>query len=164
MRKVLLKTTLAAAMAILVTGCGGGSDNIGSIGSYGGGDNGSTGVDSLKITKSSNSRDFVVKWNKNSGGYSEVIYTDDLNKKRGNGYTATSNSTGTITMVCQELYATAQEISYRCKANNVYYSKSVTLKAGVEYKWLVNYSDGVDFTKGEVQATMTYNDGELYIQ
>ena len=161
MRKVLLKTTLATAMAILVTGCGGGSD---SVGSYGGGDNGSTSTDSLKITKSSNSRDFVVKWNKNSGGYSEVIYTDDLNKERGNGYTATSNSTGTITMVCQERYSTAQEISYRCKPDNVTYSKSVTLKAGVEYKWLVNYSDGVNFTKGEVAAIMTYNDGVLSIQ
>ena len=164
MKNVLLKTTLATAMALLVTGCGGGSDSIGSYGDYVNYDNSGTGTDTLAIAKTINPKGFVVLWDKKSSGYSEVIYTDDLNKKRGNGYTATSNTKGFHKMTCKEVYTDAEEASYKCKPDNVTYTKSVNLKAGVEYKWLVNYSDGSSFTHGDVQAIMTYNDGELSIQ
>ena len=35
MKNVLLKTTMATAIALLVTGCGGGTDSIGNYGDYG---------------------------------------------------------------------------------------------------------------------------------
>ena len=160
--KRVVQVLVAIAAAAAVSGCAlednsseefapeitGGSTNVG--------------ADSLSVAKLISPKGFLVLWNKRAGSYGEVIYTDDLNKPRGVGYPLTSNSTGMHKMVCEEVAADSQGAKYSCKPDNVTYSKTVYLKNGVRYMWLVNY--GFDHTKGEVEATTTYRDGTLYVE
>ncbi len=159
MKKTALKMVLAVAVAALITGCGGGSDSIGSIGK-----GSSSGKDTMAIAKTISPKGFVVLWDKKSSGYSEIIYTDDLNKKRGKAYLMSANSKGFHKMVCKEVYSTTDGAGYSCKADNVTYSHRIYLESGVEYKWLVNYSDGVNFKKGKVEAITTYDGSELNVK
>jgi len=127
-------------------------------------------IDRLVVSKINNN-EFSLHWVKNEGGYGEVIYTDDLSKDRGNGYPFTSNSTGEDDMVCKNgdgsygYTETDTVIYYKCNRINITYNdypSKVRLEKGVEYKWLV--SSGFNHVKGEVEATMIYRDGNLYIE
>jgi hypothetical protein len=100
---------------------------------------------------------FTIYWSKNDNDYAEIIYTDDLDKKRGNGYPLTANKAGEYTLVCSESSKSSDSVRYRCKASNVTYTKSITFKIDKSYMWLPSY--GVEHTHGEIFATMRY-DGE----
>jgi len=156
-----MKSTVVTTLAItLFTGC--------SVGDIGGSESfNSTSVgnqnDSISIAKTITPKGFVLFWTKKAGSYGEVIYTDDLNKKRGNGYPLTSNSTGVMTMPCTMVSYTTSGANFSCKPSNVSYSKSIYLKTGVQYKWLVNY--GFSHEQGEVQKTMEYlGDGSITVE
>ena len=161
MKKTVLKTTIAVAMAMLVTGCGGGGSDE-PISNISG--NSSSGKDTMAIAKTISPKGFIVLWDKKSSGYSEIIYTDDLNKKRGKAYLMSANFKGFHKMVCKEVYSTTDGAGYSCKADNVTYSHRIYLESGVEYKWLVNYSDGLNFKKGKVEAITTYDGSELNVK
>ncbi len=163
-KKCVVTAVLAVAAAVAVTGCGVGEDTS-STSSFDLGDIGGTtnvGADSLSIAKVISPKGFLVMWSKRSGGYGEVIYTDDLNKKRGNGYPLTANAKGVYSLKCEEVSSNSSGADYSCKASNVSYSRRVHLENGVEYKWLVNY--GFEHTHGEVEATMTYRNGTLIVE
>jgi len=157
MNTKLITTSILVAGAMLFSGCSlTDYDEVDT--SY---DGGSTSSSSLDIDKLSNG--FTITWHKNNGGYSEVIYTDDLDKERGIGYPLTSNTTGTFTMPCEFNKEDTYEdrVYYTCYPSNVTYSVSVKLQKNIEYKWLV--SDGFEHTHGEVEFTMIYSDNELLI-
>ena len=153
MKNTILKTTIILALgATLFTGCSVDdfkeSDpfNPSSVGSKN---------DSLAVFKTLSPNGFSVLWVKKAGSYGEVIYTDDLSKKRGNGYPLTSNSTGAHNLKCTLMNSDADGATFSCKPSNVSYSKTVRLKTGVQYKWLVGY--GFSHEHGEVEATMEYH-------
>lgn len=177
MKNRMITTATLAAAVLLFSGCTGGTDikesNYEPIRTADGGEYVSPGSglgtemtdysaasSALRIEKTA--AGFTVTWKKENSGYSEVIYTDELDKERGNGYPLTSNTKGTFTMPCEMSSEDAYEVRYRCYPSNVTYSKRVKLQKGVEYYWLV--SDGVEHQHGEVEASMQYVDGQLVIE
>jgi hypothetical protein len=159
MNKKVITASVLLLGSVLFSGCSMsdyGEEDVGSS-SYDYDDGGSTTSSSLSVKKSYNGFDIV--WNKNNSGYSEVIYTDDLDRTRGRGYPLTSNSKGKFTMPCEYKYEDSDEsynsaVYYTCYPSNVTYKVGIKLVKGVEYKWLV--SDGYDHTHGEVEFTMSY--------
>lgn len=177
MKNSIITTMALAAAVLLFSGCTGGTDikesNYGPIRTADGGDHISSGSgagtdmtdysaasSALRVEKSTTG--FIVTWKKENSGYSEVIYTDDLDRVRGRGYPLTSNSKGTFTMPCELSSEDDYEVRYRCYPSNVTYTKRVKLQKGVQYYWLV--SDGFDHRHGEVEASMQYVDGQLVIE
>ena len=154
MKKIILTTTTILAMA-LFSGCGGGGDLNSQIDDAINGDV-EVGADSLRVDPIDNNTGFLVSWTKNSRGYGEVIYTDDLSKPRGDGHPMTSNSTGIVLMSCKQNYIDYSGVHFRCKLTNVTYGYNITLKPNVEYKWLVSY--GTDHQHGEVANIVTVDD------
>jgi len=121
--------------------------------------------DSLAVAKTIDPNGFTVFWIKKDSSYSEVIYTDDLEKVRGNGYPLTANYEGSYTLKCEKNSYDDTQIVFACTASNTSedYTKWVTLQKGVRYYWLVNY--GFDHVKGEVDATMEYvGNGEITVE
>jgi hypothetical protein len=166
MHTTLWKTTLTLALGtLLFTGCelsDTGTEDLGTT-SFDSSGGSSSMNDSLSVVPANGNTGFLVVWTKRAGGYGEVIYTDDLSKPRGNGYPLTANYTGTYSMPCTMSSHDASSASFTCKPSNVSYSKGVTLRTGVPYKWLVNY--GFDHTKGEVEAVMEYQgDGTITVE
>ena len=117
---------------------------------------------SSKLSVSQMTNGFTINWDKENDGYSEVIYTDDLSKDRGDGYPLTANYKGNYTLSCEVSTQESTYISYSCKPSNVTYTKKVQFEEGKEYMWLV--SDGLDHQHGEVEFTMIYQDGKLSIE
>lgn len=155
--KTLKTSTLAiAAAATLFTGCS--VDDSTYSPDLGGGSSSQT--DTLSVVKTGEG--FLVMWSKKAGSYGEVIYTDSLDKKRGVGYPLTANATGVYSMPCYEVTSATSGATYSCKPSNVSYRKTVSLKEGVSYKWLVSYGFGHEH--GEVEATMQYSNGTLIIE
>lgn len=155
--KIKLGTGLIViSLAVLFTGC---TEDDNGNNPFGGGGS-SSHNDVLSVSKSG--EDFLVTWTKKSSSYSEVIYTDDLDKKRGNGYPLTANYTGSYTMPCKFVSKDANGASYSCKPSNVSYSKSVYLKNNVQYKWLVGY--GFSHEHGNVEAIVEYVGGVLTVE
>ncbi len=159
--KTILKTTMVLTIAAtLFTGCSvedmieDTSEEIYT------GSGSSSHNDTLSVVKTGEG--FLVMWTKRASSYGEVIYTDSLSKERGNGYPLTANATGTYTMPCTMGGADSQGANFSCNPSNVSNSKSVYLKSGVEYKWLVGY--GFDHEHGEVEATMEFSNGVLTIE
>jgi len=152
MKKTILTTTTILAMA-LFTGCGGGG--IGDIDDVINQDV-EVGADSLRVDPIDSNTGFLVTWTKNSGGYGEVIYTDDLSKPRGDGHPMTSNSSGIVLMSCKQNSIDYSGVHFRCKLTNVTYGYNITLKPNVEYKWLVSY--GTDHQHGSVANIVTVDD------
>jgi len=153
-----MTATMALAAGLLLNGCTDFSDDSSDTIDFF--DGGSAGSSSLKVEKSESG--FLVTWERSSGGYGEVIYTDDLDKTRGSGYPLTSNFGGTYTMPCTYASEDSQKVYYDCEPSNVSYHKYVTLVKGQTYYWLV--SEGLDHQHGEVEAIMEYNDGSLTIR
>jgi len=171
MKRDIWKTAVVLGLsAMLFSGCDALNDtdlNEGSASySYAGGSGGSgesSRNDSLAVVKTIDPDGFSVLWIKRASGYGEVIYTDDLSRKRGRGYPLTSNTTGSFSLKCEKGQYDDYGILFSCKPSNVTYTKRVYLEKGVEYKWLVSY--GFDHEKGEVEATMTYiGNGEITIE
>ena len=160
--KRVVQALVAIAAAAAVSGCSLSDNSSEEFASEITGGSTNVGADSLSVAKLVSPKGFLVLWSKRAGSYGEVIYTDDLSKPRGDGYPLTSNTTGIHRMVCKEVAADSRGAKYSCKPDNVTFSKSVYLKNGVRYFWLVNY--GLDHTKGEVEATTTYRDGTLYVE
>ena len=159
MKNILERATMLASIALL-TGCGVGDlkesepFNPSAVGNKN---------DKLSVTKINGGKGFLVFWTKKAGSYGEVIYTDSTSKSRGNGYPLTANYTGTYTMPCTMTSSNSSSASFSCKPSNVSFSRGVTLKTGVQYKWLVNY--GFDHEKGEVEAIMEYHgDGTITVE
>ncbi|MDD2451109.1 MAG: hypothetical protein PHU67_04265 [Sulfurovum sp.] len=158
--KILTQTTLVlAAASTLFTGCSLEEALVDESMEYDSG-SGSTGSD--KMTLSKTGEGFLVTWTKKSGTYGEVIYTDDLNKERGNGYPLTANADGTYMMPCTLVESDSEGARFSCAPSNVSNSKSVYLKTGVSYSWLV--STGFDHTHGEVGGSTLYSGGELIVE
>lgn len=174
MKNSMITTTVLAAGVLLFNGCTGGTDikegNYEPIRTADGGSHVSSGSgegtdysvasSALKVKKTT--KGFTVTWKKENSGYSEVIYSDDLDRTRGRGYPLTSNSKGTFTMPCELSSEDDYEVRYRCYPSNVTYTKRVRLQKGVQYFWLV--SDGFDHVHGEVETSMQYVDGQLIIE
>jgi len=159
--KTLTKTTLAiAAASLLFTGCSVDGSSTGYDGATGASGGSSSSSDTMSVTKTGEG--FLVAWTKRSGTYGEVIYTDDLDKKRGVSYPLTANADGVYFMPCTMVSSDASGAQYSCKPSNVSYAKSVYLKAGVSYNWLV--STGFDHVHGEVEATTLYSGGDLIVE
>ncbi len=116
--------------------------------------------DSLTVPKTNEG--FLVMWTKRSGTYGEIIYTDDLSEKRGNGYPLTANADGTFAMPCYLEDSNDDGAWYSCEPSNVTYEKRVYLKNGVSYSWLVSY--GTEHEHGEVEAITQYSDGFLTVE
>ena len=153
----MIKTTLAtAAMGLLFTGCSVEDAVTQATSGVGSG----SGRDDITLSKTADG--FMINWNKNYSGYSEVIYTDGSSGDRGNGYPFTNNATGTYTMTCVERSSANSSVSYRCTRPDITATSSVTLEKGTEYQWLVSY--GTDHEHGEVDATMEYSGGILIIE
>ena len=162
--KTTTKVTTAMALlaGLLLNGCGAGSSSNSDYDFLDGMGTGNPGVSNSTVSVKPKSDGFVVTWKRKKGGYGEVIYTDDLEKKRGNGYPLTSNSSGTFTLTCNFSSEGYDSVYYRCKPSNVSYTKSLSLRKGVTYYWLA--SEGLNHEHGEVAAVMEYNDGKLSIQ
>ncbi len=148
-----------AVAAALMTGCSV-EDAVSDIssGSVGGGSG--SGNDSFTIQKQGS--DFVINWNKNYNGYSEIIYTDGSTGARGNGYPFTNNATGNYTLTCSLFGENNRKVYYHCVRPDITATSRVTLEKGVEYQWLVSY--GTEHEHGETEAVMEYVGGTLSIQ
>jgi hypothetical protein len=169
MKKTILTTSILAAGVLLLNGCTGGTDikesnfvpiNSGYTGSSSTETDYTTESSAISIEKMAEG--FVLTWKKPADGYSEVIYSDDLNLARGRGYPLTANYAGNYSMPCEISHQDDYEMRLRCAPSNVSFTKGITLEKGVNYMWLV--SDGISHEHGEVEATMLYNGESLIIE
>ena len=154
---------VGAFLAISFNGCGSSDSGINSV--LGGGN--SLGTDNLKITQLGNN--FNVVWDKKSGSYSEVVYTSKVVADERGEWFLTDNLTGKHTLNCTLSDNSDSSVSYSCIGSGPsILGGEHELKAelrftkGEEYKILMNY--GFDFTHGEVDYILEFNDNTLTIQ
>ncbi len=121
MKKSLITVALTGALLVGFSGCGSEEKSTSNGGSS------TTEKYTVKITQDTYADNIKIEWSR-SGKALKGIYTQlELENTRDRFVIATTNSDNKITINCVKNIGTSNGVKYKCKADNVTYSRTIEI-------------------------------------